>query len=212
MTPGRFNSIRQFLSFGHFRKFCKQQFGEDQKKRVFPFKRDVSIWSKMPAAGRTGDMQSGPPTTKHETGRQQQLPFILEKLGGGKTSSFFFEKTFSHQKGRTWEDTLLAEHLSPAIRPVCMCIRDVYRDARRRKKEVSLYAPHIIRYFGHLPASLDICARQRSLSFYSAACLNKSIIHCGENAEKVIDQLCCCCCVQSGANQKPRPWQKKRKK
>ena len=205
MTPGRFNSIRQFLSFGHFRKFCKQQFGEDQKKRVFPFKRDVSIWSKMPAAGRTGDMQSGPPTTKNETGRQQQLPFILEKLGGGKTSSFFSKKRFltkrdEHEKILCWPSTCLQ------LYGPCVCVYAMFIGTPEdEKKEVSLYAPHIIRYFGHLPASLDICARQRSLSFYSAACLNKSIIHCGENAEKVIDQLCCCCCVQSGANQKPRP-------
>ena len=67
----------------------------------------------MPAAGRTGDMQSGPPTTKNETGRQQQLPFILEKLGGGKTSSFFFSKKRfltkrdEHEKILCWPSTCL---------------------------------------------------------------------------------------------------------
>ena len=172
MTPGRFNSIRQFLSFGHFRKFCKQQFGEDQKKRVFPFKRDVSIWSKMPAAGEQATCSLVPPRQKMRRADNNSFLSSWKNLEGGRPRLFFFEKTFSHQKGRTWEDTLLAEHLSPAIRPVCMCIRDVYRDARRRKKRGFLIraAYHPILW---PPPSITRHLRPSTISLFLLCCVFK---------------------------------------
>ena len=113
MTPGRFNSIRQFLSFGHFRKFCKQQFGEDQRKNEFFLLSATCPFG--PRCRRRGEQATCslvPPRQKMRRADNNSFLSSWKNLEGGRPRLFFSKKRFltkrdEHEKILCWPSTCL---------------------------------------------------------------------------------------------------------